>query len=372
MSKKLTQKEVLERFKKVHGDKYDYSLVDYKGQGKKVIIVCRVHGDFPQVPISHWLGAGCPDCGIIQRKEKRKLGFDEFVERSNVLHGNFYGYEKVEYVNNVTNVIIICPKHGEFPQKPVKHLIGRGCPDCGKIKQSNSSRKTTEKFIEDSKLVHGDEYDYSPVKYVISTTKVKIICKKDGHGIFEQNPDSHSRGQGCPDCGLIQRKEKRKLGNDEFIERSNVKHNNLYGYEKVEYVNTNTHVIIICPLHGEFHKTPGKHLQGQGCPKCAVKNRKKPLYRKSTKPHNKISFEEFVRKSNLKYENKFSYSLKSEEFNLSDEDCLIVICEQHGEIQTTPRNHLYNNFVCEKCKYEDEDVKVMLHFTLILLTLLIK
>jgi len=174
------------------------------------------------------------------------------------------------------------------------------------------------------------------------------------HGDFNQIPSSHLVGRGCPDCGLIQRKEKRKLGNDEFIERSNVKHNNLYGYEKVEYVNTNTHVIIICPLHGEFHKTPGKHLQGQGCPKCAVKNRKKPLYRKSTKPHNKISFEEFVRKSNLKYENKFSYSLKSEEFNLSDEDCLIVICEQHGEIQTTPRNHLYNNFVCEKCKYEDE------------------
>ena len=114
MSRKLTQKEVLERFKKVHGDEYDYSLVDYKGQGKKVIIVCPVHGDFPQVPISHWLGAGCPDCGLIQRKEKRQLGINKFIERSKVLHGNFYGYEKVEYVNNVTNVIIICPKHGEF------------------------------------------------------------------------------------------------------------------------------------------------------------------------------------------------------------------------------------------------------------------
>ena len=76
MSKKHTQKEVLDRFKKVHGDRYDYSLVDYKGRGKKVIIVCRVHGDFPQVPVSHWLGAGCPDCGLIQRKEKRQLSIN--------------------------------------------------------------------------------------------------------------------------------------------------------------------------------------------------------------------------------------------------------------------------------------------------------
>lgn len=287
---KLTQKEVLNRFKKVHGDEYDYSLVDYVNTDTKISIICKKDG------------------------------------------------------------------HGVFKQTPYKHLIGRGCPDCGNIKQGNSKRKTKEDFIKQAKEVHPDKnYGYGKVDYRGDREKVIIVCHV--HGDFNQIPSSHLVGRGCPDCGLIQRKEKRKLGNDEFIERSNVKHNNLYGYEKVEYVNTNTHVIIICPLHGEFHKTPGKHLQGQGCPKCAVKNRKKPLYRKSTKPHNKISFEEFVRKSNLKYENKFSYSLKSEEFNLSDEDCLIVICEQHGEIQTTPRNHLYNNFVCEKCKYEDEHKK---------------
>ena len=193
MSKKFTQKEVLDRFKKVHGDEYDYSLVDYKGQGKKVIIVCRVHGDFPQVPVSHWLGAGCPDCGLIQRKEKRQLGINKFIERSKVIHGNLYGYEKVEYVNTGIEVIIICPKHGEFRQKPDKHLMGRGCQICG-----GSSRKTTEHFIEDSKLIHGNEYDYSHVKYVNSTTIIKIICKKDGHGIFEQRPLNHLTGQGCP------------------------------------------------------------------------------------------------------------------------------------------------------------------------------
>ena len=283
---KLTQKEVLKRFKKVHGDEYDYSLVDFVNTSTRILIVCKTVG------------------------------------------------------------------HGVFEQTPYKHFIGRGCPKCGNIKKGNSQRKSTEDFIIEAKEVHPDKnYGYEKVVYKGDREKVIIICPM--HGEFNQSPTSHLRGSGCVECGRISTKEQRKLGIDEFIERSNVKHNNLYGYENVEYVNTNTNVIIICSLHGEFKKTPSKHLQGQGCPKCAIKNRKKPVFRKPTKPHNKISFEEFVKRANLKYENKFSYSLKNQEFNLSDEDCLVVICEQHGEIQTTPRKHLYKNFVCEKCKYEE-------------------
>jgi|TARA_B100000029_G_scaffold186215_1_gene183573 hypothetical protein len=135
MPRNLTQKEVIERFKKVHGDEYDYSLVDYNGQGKKVIIICCVHGDFRQEPVSHWLGSGCPDCGNIKKGNSQRKTKEKFIERSNFLHNNFSEYEKVEYVNNVTHVIIICPKHGEFLQKPVSHLIGRGCPDLGHHKK---------------------------------------------------------------------------------------------------------------------------------------------------------------------------------------------------------------------------------------------
>ena len=354
---KLTQKEVLNRFKKVHGDEYDYSLVEYVNTDTKISIICKKdgHGVFKQTPNMHRQGQGCPKCGEIKGKAKLTKSTEEAIEEFIKVHGDNYDYSRVEYVNTGTRISIVCKKdgHGVFEQTPQKHLIGRGCPICGNIKKGNSQRKSTEDFIKEAKRAHPDKnYGYGKVDYRGDREKVIIICLV--HGEFNQSPSSHLRGGGCMECGRISTKEKRKLGIDEFVERSNVKHNNLYGYEKVEYVNTNTHVIIICHLHGEFHKTPGKHLQGQGCPKCAVKNRKKPLYRKSTKPHNKISFEEFVRKSNLKYENKFSYSLKSEEFNLSDEDCLIVICETHGEIQTPPRHHLYDNFVCEKCKYEDE------------------
>jgi very-short-patch-repair endonuclease len=352
---KLTQKEVLKRFKNVHGDEYDYSLVEYVNTDTKVSIICKKdgHGVFEQTPNMHHHGQGCPKCGLT--KGKGGLTQKEVLKRFKKVHGDEYDYSLFEYVNTYTKISIICKKdeHGVFEQTPYKHFIGRGCPKCGNIKKGNSQRKSTEDFISEAKEVHPDKnYGYEKVFYKGDRKKVIIICPM--HGDFNQIPSSHLVGSGCPDCGLIQRIEKRKLGIEEFIKRSNVKHNNLYGYEKVEYVNTNTNVIIICPLHGEFKKTPSKHLQGQGCPQCAIKNRKKPVFRKSTKPHNKISFEEFVKRANLKYENKFSYRLKNEEFNLSDEDCLIVICETHGEIQTPPRHHLYDNFVCEKCKYENE------------------
>ena len=55
---------------------------------------------------------------------------------------------------------------------------------------------------------------------------------------------------------------------EQFIEKARKVHGNKYDYSKVEYVNTNTKVCIICPIHGEFWQTPNSHLQGYGCKKC--------------------------------------------------------------------------------------------------------
>ena len=344
MSRKLTQKEFLERFKEVHGDKYDYSLVEYVNNSTKVKIICKKdgHGIFEQNPDSHSRGQGCPDCGLIQRKEKRKLGFNEFVERSNVIHGNFYGYEKVEYVNNTTNVIIICPKHGEYLQKPVKHLIGRGCPDCGIIKRVNSTRKTTEHFIEDSKLIHGNEYDYSHVKYVNSATIIKIICKKDGHGVFTQTPSNHLRGQGCPVCGRIKSNFTRTKSTGYFIKQSKEVHpDKNYGYEKVIYIESNKKVIIVCPEHGDFSKTPHNHLRGQGCPICGeLEGAEKRTY----------TNDEFVELSNLKHNNFYGY--EKVEYNKSEIE-VIIVCPVHGDFPQLPNNHLQGKG-CPKCTNKRE------------------
>ena len=124
----------------------------------------------------------------------------------------------------------------------------------------------TENFINKAKKIHGDKYDYSKVNYVNSKTKVCIICPK--HGEFWQEPRHHLSKHGCPMCGKENSDRKQSLTLNEFIEKSNQIHNGKYSYDKVNYVNAETKVCIICPKHGEFWQVPGNHIRGKGCPKC--------------------------------------------------------------------------------------------------------
>ena len=125
----------------------------------------------------------------------------------------------------------------------------------------------TEIFISKAINKHGTKYDYSLVDYVKNYIKVKIICKE--HGIFEQRPDNHLTGQGCPVCGLISRGLKSRSTINDFIIKANNKHNSKYKYDSTIYVNNRTKVSIICPSHGEFLQSPDNHLAGKGCPECA-------------------------------------------------------------------------------------------------------
>ena len=135
-SKKMTKEEFIEKSNKIHGiGRYDYSEVDYKGNKINVWIICPNHDElykFPQTPNAHLSGEGCPLC-----YGKFKLTLEEFIEKSNKIHGiGRYDYSKVNYINNRTEVIIICPNHDEpyeFPQKPTDHLSGKGCSLCCKL-----------------------------------------------------------------------------------------------------------------------------------------------------------------------------------------------------------------------------------------------
>ena len=128
----LSLEEFINRSRKIHGEKYDYSLVEYKNVSTKVKIICPEHGSFEQVADSHMRGIQCKKCGIKDRKEKRKLKLTDFIERSNIIHHNKYNYNLVEYENYITKVKIICPEHGPFEQVPSSHLNCVGCPDCSK------------------------------------------------------------------------------------------------------------------------------------------------------------------------------------------------------------------------------------------------
>ena len=189
--------EFVEKARKVHGDKYDYSKVEYINAHTKVCIICPVHGEFWQKPTDHLNGYGCLKCS-----GKEKLTTRKFINRSIKVHGSKYDYSKVEYENTEKKVCIICPEHGEFWQTPHAHLRGQGCPICGKIINllANQERfkESKDEFVEKAKQVHGDKYDYSKVEYINNSTKVCIICPV--HGEFWQKPVNHIRGQGCPIC----------------------------------------------------------------------------------------------------------------------------------------------------------------------------
>ena len=136
----MTTGEFIQKAKAVHGDKYDYSKVEYVNNKTKVCIICPKHGEFTQVPHNHLLGQGCSDCAREKYTEKRTHSLEDFIEAAKAIHGNKYDYSHVVYVNAHTNVCIICPVHGEFWQRPSHHLGGHGCSKCATEKNAEKIR----------------------------------------------------------------------------------------------------------------------------------------------------------------------------------------------------------------------------------------
>lgn len=201
MRKKRTTENFIEDAKKKHGDKYDYSKTDYNSKDEKgrIRIICPEHGEFWQTPDNHLKGKGCMKCSMKKKPQCLPVGKDAFVEKAKKIHGNKYDYSLVEYIDGLTEVDIICPVHGAFPQKPQNHLAGDGCQACAEEKRGASQRWDKEKFINEARKVHGAKYNYSLVEYVNIDTPVNIICPD--HGVFPQTPYKHIRcHHGCQTC----------------------------------------------------------------------------------------------------------------------------------------------------------------------------
>lgn len=129
--KKKTKEQFVEDARRVHGDKYDYSKVDYVNSRTKVCVICPKHGEFWQKPNSHLNGQGCKQCYNDIVGDSLRTTKEGFIEKARKIHGDKYDYSKVEYINNKTEVTIVCPIHGEFKQRPDKHIIkGNGCKLC--------------------------------------------------------------------------------------------------------------------------------------------------------------------------------------------------------------------------------------------------
>ena len=309
-NRKATLEEFIKKAQLVHGDKYDYSLVEYNNTITKIKINCEKHGVFEQTPNKHLCGRTCPKCNGMNKTT------NEFIDQAKLVHGDKYDYSLVNYLKAHELVKIVCVKHGIFKQTPSKHLLKLGCPKCA------NKNVTTEEFIEKAKLVHGDKYDYSLVEYVGSKKKVKIICSI--HGVFEQMPNNHLSGSNCLKCN------NKNVTTEEFIEKAKLVHGDKYDYTLTNYVNSKLKVKIICPTHGVFTQIPNGHLVGSGCLKCDNKN---------------VTTEEFIEKAKLVHGNKFDYTNVVYVKSMST---ICIICPIHGEFKQKPSDHL-SGYGCPRC-----------------------
>lgn len=139
----LSQLDFINRAKLVHGDKYDYSNLNFTGTNNKVKIICSEHGEFEQLCNTHLKGNGCSKCSFNRIHKSKILNIEDFIIKAKNKHGNKYDYSLVKYINNITKVKIICPEHGEFEQTPQHHKRGNGCKKCGDIKTGKAAINTS-------------------------------------------------------------------------------------------------------------------------------------------------------------------------------------------------------------------------------------
>ena len=194
--------DFIKKAKKIHGNKYIYEENEYHGYREKMKMICPIHGEFYQVPTYHINNKyGCPECGMNIARNIKRRSVNDFINIAKKVHNNKYDYSKVNYVNAITKVCIICPEHGEFWQIPYSHLKGFGCSKCGDALRGRNQTKTQEQFISEANVIHSNKYDYTKTKYTGIYNPVIITCPK--HGDFEQVPSYHLQGNGCPTCGKV-------------------------------------------------------------------------------------------------------------------------------------------------------------------------
>ena len=278
MSPILSQEEVIYRCKQVHGDKYDYSKVVYKGSHKKLIIICRIHGEFQQTYNKHFYSkTGCYYCGKEKSSKYRTLSQDVAIAQCKDIHGDKYHYSKSIYKDSAyRKIIIICKIHGESTQTHASHIKGSGCPLCAKNQHGKILILTQEEVIKRCINTHGNKYDYSKSVYKDSHTKMSIGCLiNPEHGVFKQTYANHIPNGGCPKCGYEKTRSALALSQKDVIYRCRQVHGDKYDYSNVKYINAHTKIKIQCLVnlnHGNFYQTYASHINGAGCPICGTEN----------------------------------------------------------------------------------------------------
>lgn len=279
--------------------------------------------------------------------KKRIILKEEFLNLSKNKFNDKFDYSLMNYIDKNSKIILICSKHGRFSVFPKAHLHNKygGCKKCS-FEEFHIQNKEViyKKFIEDSKLIHNNKYDYSKVNYQNKKERVCIICPI--HGEFYKSPSEHLKGIGCQKCSNYEQGLKRKIFiTDEHIEKAKLKYNNKYDYSLVDKSKSysSDKVQIICPEHGIFEQEFVLHLKYKvACPKCWGF---------------KLTNEEFIIECKNKFGNRFDYSLTN---YINCYTKIKIKCNSCGIIfNIKPTNHLNNENGCPHCRKSRGELKIM-------------
>jgi len=383
MPRKKTKEDFIQDARKIWGNQYDYSQVNYKNSKSKVTIRCIKHdATFEQTPFAHVImkRQGCPICQEETKEQVRKrraTGTEEFVRRAKERFGDSFDYSEVEYVNSSTPVKITCVKggHGTFTMAPDIHLRSvYGCRKCAFANQNNDRRISKEDFVERAKQKFGSKFDYSNMSYTDYNSPVAIVCKE--HGEFEVTPFLHLLypSGGCRECRIeIQSASNRKMTTEQFVEQALSVHGSKYDYSNAKYTSHKKAVSIRCIMHNlGFEIKPESHLRGKGCPLCEQeeiamyeKGKNEAIQRRSEyrkiqaekrkrskeliqgRPPKNYTWESFINLAKQIHGDEYDYQFVEKEF-VNVNTPVTIICKRHGAFPQKPRKHMMGQG-CPRC-----------------------
>lgn len=278
----------------------------------------------------------------------KRLTTEEFKKNYKEKFGELYDLSKAEYINNKTEIIAICPIHGEFKKRPDLLMDGAKCPKCSK-----TAKTSEEDFITKAKYVHNNFFDYEKGSFTNVSSQVGVICPI--HGLWYPKANNHLNGANCPKCskeGISHKitklpktnKSTRTYDTNTFKNKVIELYGDKFDLSKVNYIDNKTQITIGCKIHGDFLITPNHLLSGRGCSKCS----------RNYHYTNEEVIEEFKKIHGDKYI-----------YNNSDycrtHDNIIVTCPIHGNFEISPSNHLKGQG-CPKCNNSklESEIRLML------------
>jgi hypothetical protein len=259
-----------------------------------------------------------------------------FIAKAQIIHGDFYSYDKAVYLGNKEKLTITCPVHGDFEQVPSNHYK-YNCSKCS-IAEKNRLKvaKAASEYLAKVESIHGEKYDLAKIDYQGSSNKIIVVCFS--HGEFAIAAKHFLSGSGCKKCATATSSLKTiEKAAQLFMTKARKKHGDIYGYDAVKYVGNTTKVKITCYTHGIFLQTPRKHLEGSGCHQCAIDNSK-----------TRLSSDAFIERAKETHGDKYDYS---ETIFTKSHENLKIICSQHGGFIQNPHNHLAGAG-CKQCADE--------------------